>query len=234
MTSTSINMACPASSDRSDGRTEQIVERAREEERWRIARELHDDISPQFTMLTLTVDLIREQSGACDPDMSRRLDEVLLQAREIGRSLREVSHRLHSSTLADLGLAVRSWCQELAAHYDVLFEVVDDCILPSLRGDLALALFRIVQEALQNVLRHSGARHVTIEIAARADAVLLRIADDGCGFDVKSQDATGIGLLSMRERLEPFGGQLTITSAPSRGTRLEASVPISMTRTLAA
>jgi signal transduction histidine kinase len=217
-----------------DARAELIVEQAREDERRRIARDLHDDVTQQLTLLAIAVGVLREQTAMSDPEVSQRLDAVLLRAQGIGASLRRVSHQLHTSSLGDLAAAVRDWCQEIAVHYDLDVRVVCESMPPSLPGALSLALFRIMQEALQNIVKHSGARHAIVEISGRPDAVFLRIVDDGRGFDVESGEGGGMGLVSMRERLEPFDGRLSINSASSHGTIVEVCVPMWRTAPAAA
>jgi signal transduction histidine kinase len=212
-----------------DAPIEPIIERARQDERGRIARDLHDDVVHQLTFLVIDVDLLRQSTGTCHPDMMReRLDVVLARVQAIGTSVRNVAHRLKATDLRDLDLelAVRRLCQDVMARYEIEVRCVCDGVLASLDGGLALELHRIVQEALHNIVKHSGARRATVEIAHRSDAVVLSIVDDGCGFDVDATGSSGIGLANMRERLEPFNGLLSISSAPLRGTRIEVFVPM--------
>jgi signal transduction histidine kinase len=205
----------------------QIVERARQDERRRIARDLHDDVVQQLTSLVIDLDLFREYIGPCHPDMTReRLDLVLARVQAIGTSVRNVAHRLKTTDVGDLALAVRRLCQDVRAHGKIDVQCIGDWVLPSLDEGLAIELYRIVQEALQNIVKHSGARRATVEIARQSDAMVLRIVDDGCGFDVDATGSSGIGLANMRERLEPFDGLLSISSAPLRGTRIEVFVPM--------
>jgi signal transduction histidine kinase len=206
---------------------EQITERARQDERGRIARDLHDDVVQQLTFLVIDVDLLRQSTGMCHPDMMReRLDVVLSRVQAIGTSVRNVAHRLKTTDVSDLELAVRRLCQDVRARREIEVHCICDCVLGSIDGGLAIELYRIVQEALQNIVKHSGARRATVEIARQSDAVVLRIVDDGCGFDVDATGSSGIGLANMRERLEPFEGLLSISSAPLRGTRIEVFVPM--------
>jgi two-component system sensor kinase len=158
--------------------------------------------------------------------MRERLDVVLARVKAIGSTVRNVAHQLKDSGLGDLGLALRRLCEELTALHHIDLRFTCDGLPSSLQGTLALALFRIVQEALHNVVKHSGARRATVEIVGQPDVVVLRIVDDGRGFDVEAGDGSSIGLANMRERLEPFNGRLSISSAPWRGTRIEVSVPI--------
>jgi signal transduction histidine kinase len=217
-----------------DARSELIAQQAREDERRRIARDLHDDISQQFALLTIALDLLRQHPAASHPDMRRRLDEILARAQAIGSSVRGVSHQLHGPRLGDLGAAVRGLCQEAGEHYGIDVRVLCDLIPSSVSGVLGQALFRIVQQALLNIVTHSGARHAAVEIAGRSGSVLLTIMDDGRGFDVAAPENRGMGLASMRERLEPFGGLLSIRSAPAHGTCIQISVPLWRADTAAA
>jgi signal transduction histidine kinase len=209
-----------------DARSEIIAQQAREDERRRIARDLHDDVSQQLALLTISLDLLRQHPAALNPDMRQRLDTVLAQVQSIGSSVRHVSHQLHASALNDLGAAVQRLCHQFAAYYDINIQVISDRIPASMPNALALALYRIIQQALLNVVKHSGARHTTVEIEGRAEDVLVRIEDDGRGFDVATLKNHGLGLVSMRERVEPFDGQLSIVSTPSDGTCIEVSVPL--------
>jgi signal transduction histidine kinase len=217
-----------------DARTEHAVQQAREDERRRIARDLHDDISQQIGLLTIAIDRLRERTALSDPAMSESLHAITAQAQDIGSRVRHVSHQLHASTAADLGRSIRALCQELAAHYEIDIQLACDRLPLSIPSAVALALFRIAQEALQNALRHSGARRLSVEVKARSNVLLLTVADEGRGFDIETVNTGGLGLVSMRERLEPLGGQLSISSAPLHGTRIEARVPIWDTETAAA
>jgi signal transduction histidine kinase len=204
-----------------------IAEQARLDERRRIARDLHDDVLQQLALLVVDLDLLREQTGAWHSDMLReRLNVVMARGNAIASTVRNVAHELKDSGLGDLGLALHRLCEEHRTLHHIDLRCICDGFLPSVQGRLALALYRIVQEALHNVLKRSGARRATVEIAGHSDAVVLRIVDDGCGFDVEATEGKGIGLANMRERLEPFNGRLSISSAPWRGTRIEVFVPI--------
>jgi two-component system, NarL family, sensor kinase len=217
-----------------DARTERAVQQAREDERRRIARDLHDDISQQITLLTIAIDRLRERTALSDPATSESLHAMTARAQDIGSRVRQVSHQLHASTTEDLGRSVRALCQELAAHYAIDIHLACDRLPLSIPSAVALQVFRIAQEALQNAVRHSGARRVAVEVKARSNVLLLTVADEGRGFDVERAEAGGLGLVSMRDRLEALGGQLSVSSAPLHGTRIEARVPIWTTETAAA
>jgi predicted ATPase/signal transduction histidine kinase len=200
---------------------------AQEDERRRIARDLHDDISQQIALLAITVDRLHQEIAETQPETSRRLFGVLERAQDISESVRQLSHELHSTNLDHLGLqgAVRGFCQEFTAHHGIGVDVRCARMPPLIPSDVAGALFRIVQEALQNVARHSGARSAIVEIGGTPDEVRLTIEDKGRGFDAGATPSFGIGLASMRERLRLLGGHCAIHTAPSMGTRIEATVP---------
>jgi signal transduction histidine kinase len=194
--------------------------KAQETERARIARELHDDIAQQLALLQIDLEMMGR--GAVGDGFG----EVLNRAQSIGQSMRALSHRLHPAKLRLIGLsaALESLRAELSqsgveitfAHHDVP---------PSLPPDLTLCLFRVVQEALHNAIRHSGARHVSVDLHG-GSALALTIVDDGSGFDVNRAWGLGLGLISMRERVEAIGGTFSIHATPGTGTRLEVVVPL--------
>jgi signal transduction histidine kinase len=128
-----------------------------------------------------------------------------------------------------LGLVatIRSLCRELTQGYGLPIEFTSHEAPAAIPEDTALCLYRIVQEALRNTIKHSGARHAGVELSGSADAIALRIVDDGTGFEPGSVESQGgLGLLSMRERLYLVGGAITIDSRPSNGTRIDVSVPL--------
>jgi signal transduction histidine kinase len=195
--------------------------KAQETERSRIAGELHDDICQR--MLLLTIEL--EQMGPGNRDDAPAA-EALLVARDISKSLHELSHRLHPTRLRMIGLvsALDQLCTELSRAGIVIVFTHDNTpsILPS---DVMLCLFRVVQEALQNAIKYSHARDVSVELRNGPDKLTLTIIDNGVGFDVDTAWGVGVGLVSMIERLEAIGGLLQIDSRPGVGTRVTASVP---------
>lgn len=196
--------------------------RAQESERSRIARELHDDICQR--MLVLTVDL---KSLGGTEDREGRVGEALVVAQGIAKSLHELSHSLHPTKLRLLGLvpALDQLRLDLSrigittgfSHHDV----------PStLPPDLMLCLFRIVQEAIQNAIKHSKANEVSVHLNGSSGRLTVTISDNGVGFDVEAAWSQGLGLLSMVERVEALGGSLEVHSSPGAGARLTASVPL--------
>ena len=195
--------------------------RAQEAERSRIARELHDDIAQR--MLVLTIEL--ESVARTNADGGRAA-AALTVAREVSRSVRELSHQLHPTRLRVVGLvsALQSLCAELT-HAGVAIAFTHDNVPATLPPDVMLCLYRVAQEALQNALKYSRATELALDVSGTSDGVTLIIRDNGVGFDVDAAWGTGIGLRSMLERLQAVGGSLKVTSGLGAGTRLLAFVP---------
>jgi signal transduction histidine kinase len=197
---------------------------AQEQERSRIARDLHDDISQQMALLKIDLEQL---NNIVDGPASELTHETLERAQSIARSVHDLSHRLHPAKLRLIGLvsALQGLRRELSQpNLDITFS--HENVPPALPEELALCLFRIVQEALQNAIKYSHGHHVTVDLRGSDDELTLTVADDGVGFDVATTWRSGIGLISMHERLEAVGGSLTIDSKPGAGTRLQVAVPL--------
>jgi signal transduction histidine kinase len=208
------------------------VWRVQEDERRRLARELHDGIGQQLTALRHRLDaLAREVDGAGE---ASPLHEALDICDSAIQETRALSRLLRPQILDDLGLdAALNWLARHSAEsggYEVDVDVAD--VPAPLDGDLSTLIFRVAQEALTNVLKHASAHHVVIRLARRPDNwVQLLIVDDGCGFDVdsafaKASDGHSTGLASMRERVRLFGGRFTIVSRPDEGMQLRVMIPL--------
>jgi PAS domain S-box-containing protein len=202
---------------------------AQDVDRSRIARELHDDIGQSLAVLK--IQLLRAAKPGTgrfvkpDPSIADLAAKVQTIAEKVGR----LSHQLHSSELEFLGLgiAVKSYCREVSQEFYIPIDC--SCVehLEDLEGLLALAFFRVVQEALGNVVKHSRAGSAKIDLTASANELTLAITDDGDGFDLEQSRLTaGLGLISMRERMHLIGGELEISSSPGKGTRIRAHAPI--------
>ena len=147
----------------------------------------------------------------------------------MGSELHRLSHELHPAWLEQLGLAasLRRICSELsdAGGITILLEIEEIPVV--LTNEVALAVYRIAQEALHNIVKHSGARNATVRLEADRDDIVLSVIDDGLGFDPLAERAmNGVGLISMRERVGQVDGQMTLTSKPNQGTRIEVRVPL--------
>jgi PAS domain S-box-containing protein len=202
---------------------------AQETERRRIARELHDDLSQSLALLSVELDVLGQKHLDSAAQLGERMRELSARVKQLSSSVHDLSHRLHPAKLEQLGLlaAVRGLCRELAEGHGLPIEFDHLEVPEAIPEDVALCLYRIVQEALRNVIKHGGARHAEVELSGGADAICLRIVDDGAGFDPASvRRKAGLGLVGMRERLHLVGGALTIASGPSEGTRIEVRVPL--------
>jgi len=198
---------------------------AQDAERSRIALELHDDLSQQLAVLTMNLQMLCGFGSGRDDEAEAVAREALDHADGIASSLRDLSHRLYPTKLRLLGLvpAIAGLQRDLSTP-DMMVRFTHDNVPPTLAHELTLAMYRVVQEALQNAVAHSEAREVRVHLEGRGGALILTIADDGIGFDVDSAMGQGLGLISMRERIVPVGGALAISSAPGTGTRIEIVV----------
>jgi PAS domain S-box-containing protein len=202
---------------------------AQEAERERIARELHDNINQRLALLANGVQEFEQATSENhDPLQKKQLQELWQLTNEIATDIQHMSHQLHPSKLHYLGLAaaVRELCREFSRQHK--FEI--ECVVRDLPQDLdetvSLSLYRTVQESLHNVVKHSHARHVKVELTRQSSVVELRVSDDGTGFDPEqARDNHGLGLISMRERLRSVGGEFSIWSKPSLGTQVRGTVP---------
>jgi signal transduction histidine kinase len=196
-----------------------------EAERARIARELHDDINQQIAILSMELDWLR--SDQLPVHSAKRLSRAVETTQGISTSVRELSHRLHPSRLELLGLVagLDSLRRDLSPpHLSIAF--VHHDVPTVIDQDIALCFFRVAQEALGNAVKHSDARHVSVELTGAPSSLALTITDDGKGFDVESVRNGGLGLVSIRERVESIGGLLEIQAFPASGTCLRVAVPI--------
>jgi PAS domain S-box-containing protein len=199
--------------------------RAQEDERRRLAREIHDDFSQQLAGLSMLAwSTARASAAAPGVDRHVALEELAQGLESLARSVQGLSRELHPPALDALGLsaALRAECASFAARtgIDLRYEETGTCTEPA--GDVALALYRITQEALRNALNHAHADRVTVHLDGRPDRLELRIADNGLGFDPGARSAEGIGLSSMRERARLAGLQLDIDSRCGAGTCIRA------------
>jgi signal transduction histidine kinase len=198
---------------------------AQEQERHHIARELHDDIGQRLTLVELGLENAQDD---CDSSLKPRLSELHNQVREISRAAHEMSHGLHPSHLEHLGIvtAIRRLCHDVGREKSVDIHFIAEGLPERLPAPISLCLYRVTQEALQNVVRHSAASKCMVSMKAADGLLLLSIVDDGVGFAVERQAASGLGLTSMRERLRSLGGTLEIASGRMKGTRIDVSVPL--------
>jgi PAS domain S-box-containing protein len=201
---------------------------AQEQERARLAREIHDDFSQRLEVLANELELVRRIIGESPMEAGERLLQLQTSVAKIGVDLHGLSHRLHSSILEYLGLtpAVRSYCAAIAKQYQIQIEVRQN-VPRALPREIALCLFRIVQEGIRNVIKHSRASRVDVLLEGGDQVVSLTISDNGVGFELSSSFASGgIGIISMRERARMLGGTFDLLSQPAQGTQISVTVPI--------
>jgi PAS domain S-box-containing protein len=202
---------------------------AQERERARIARELHDNICQRLALLAMGLAQLRRSSPDLAAEASIRMDELRKQISEIGNEIQSLSHELHSAKLQYLGLAaaVKGFCKEFAEQQGVEIDFTTNDLPSPLPSDLSLGLFRVVQEAVHNSLKHSGVRYFEVRLWGVPDAIHLTVKDSGSGFDrEKAKQSRGLGLTSMEERLKLLNGTLSIASQPRSGTTIHARVPV--------
>lgn len=202
---------------------------AQEEERRRIALDLHDDLTQEISFLGIELSVFKKEIPEKDQP---RLDELHAKVGRLVDHVRAVSHELHPSVLEHSGLvpALEEYCAEFRERegVDVKFRCTGDAE-PRVRT-IGLALYRITQEALRNAVKHGGASTIWVNLISGELEDHLSIIDDGDGFDVdRSKERAGIGLIGMHERAELAGGTFSVTSEPGEGTRVEARIPRAVT-----
>ena len=201
---------------------------AHEEERTRIARELHDDINQRMALLSGNLERVKEILPASDVQARALVDEAGQRVSDLASDIQSLSHRLHSSNLEYLGLvpACDGFCREVSERQKIEIDFRAGAIPKALPKEISLCLFRVLQEALMNAIKHSEARRFEVGLVNVSSDIELTVHDSGIGFDLeKAMSGQGLGLTSMRERLKLVDGQLFIDSKPQGGTTVHARVP---------
>jgi PAS domain S-box-containing protein len=202
---------------------------AQEQERTRIARELHDDINQRIAMLGIELDVLQQSLPNQGAKFQSRLDELRRLTADIGTEVQGISHRLHSSKLEYLGLvaACRSFCREAAEWHKVDVNFTAENMPATLSQEISLCLFRVLQESLNNAIKHSGAQNFEAQLHATSSEIQLTVRDHGIGFDAATAMVSrGLGLISMRERVSVVNGTMLIASKPMGGTEITVRVPV--------
>jgi signal transduction histidine kinase len=200
---------------------------AQEQERSRIARELHDDLAQGMSVLQLRLELLGTSPGL-PASVRQELDELVEVSSQLGSAVRKLSHELHPATLTLIGLdvALKSLCHEMERQHHLPVQYTSRDVPRELQNDVSVSAFRIVQEGLRNIVKHSHATAAAVDLSHQGGHLVLIVSDDGDGFDVDAEGRTGLGLISMRERLHLVGGELSIRSTPRVGTRIRVVVPL--------
>jgi signal transduction histidine kinase len=202
---------------------------AQEDERGRLARELHDGVMQELALLSIELDMFGSDARNDPASAESKMKDLSSRVAGICGEIHRLSHELHPAILEQLGLvtAVRAICTEVEAVHDlsISFEVID--VPKLLPNELSLCLYRIVQESLQNVVKHSAAAHAEVRLWMDGETLSLKVSDDGCGFDPSTPAGqASLGLIGMRERIRLLNGDFSVTSAVGSGTLIKAVLPV--------
>jgi signal transduction histidine kinase len=219
---------------RSEQNVRQLTRRvihANEDERRRIARELHDDIGQRLSLAVVQLDLFRGQVEAQGLRNRTDLDNSIENLGSLASDVHNLSHRLHSSKLEHIGLtaAIRDLCQQISQSYGLEIDFRGDGTQDRFTHDISLCFYRVAQEALNNVVKHSGSNRAQLSLSERPGFLQMEVQDSGVGFKVGNAMA-GLGFSTMQERLGSIGGKLSVESEPGRGAVLIAEAPIPLPR----
>jgi signal transduction histidine kinase len=202
---------------------------AQEDERRRIARELHDGVNQELSALSIALTKLGRSAPSRAADLTGELARLQQRAAGLVEEVRQLSHELHPGVLQHVGLvaALQGYCEEFEGEHGLTVTFQADEDLGVVPADHALCLYRATQEALRNVTKHAKARHVRVSVACDHGDVRLTVADDGCGFDrTEARHRGGLGLISLDERVRLVGGQVTIRTGPQEGTEVRIQVPL--------
>jgi len=207
--------------------TERLIV-AQEEERHRISRELHDDLGQSLTTHMISLRNLQDDLSIPSETLFEHLQALRDQTHEIFVKIRRLAQDLRPPILDTLGLMVsmQTYCAEFTrrTHLPVTFDV--DESIPDLPDIYNIALYRILQEALNNIIKHAKAAHVWVDLSLEENVITLTVQDNGQGFETDEHQSNGIGLSSMRERVTIAGGKFSLSSAHKRGTILSAEFPL--------
>jgi signal transduction histidine kinase len=204
---------------------------AQEEERAWLARELHDDIGQRLTLIIVRLGNVKDADTSL-VELRQGVEIAMQEASNLATDMQRLSHRLHSSHLEFLGLATAAsgYCDEVADQHKVQIDFRAENMPRELPPEISLSIFRILQEALQNAIKHSGAQHFDVSLSHDANQIHLTVQDSGRGFDVvQAMKGRGLGLISMKERVALVAGEISIESQPQNGTTIYVRVPFRST-----
>jgi PAS domain S-box-containing protein len=202
---------------------------AQEAERARLARELHDDLNQSLALLAVELELLGQKPLPAGSTVAGRMQDFAALVRNLSSGVHRLSHELHPAKLEQLGLATaaRGFCRDLGAAHKIEIQFEAHEVPRFVPDDIALCLYRVVQEGLQNVVKHSGANGAKVELTASENELRLVVSDHGCGFDAEENTGeSSLGLVSMRERVRLVHGHFSVESRRGEGTRIQAQVPL--------
>lgn len=213
--------SCPGSISRQGNLTARLINVA-EDERRHLARELHDDIGQRLSLLTITLDILKNDLGL-EESVREKMEHALRELKDLAQDIHNLSHRLHSSKLQHLGLpaALKEVCRQIGRQHRVEIDLHTTESYPPLPDDVSLCFYRVAQEALNNAVKHSRSDRVEVRLDSSQYRVRLQVRDFGIGFN-PALKADGLGLATMQERLGMVGGTLSIKSSAGKGTDLRA------------
>lgn len=201
---------------------------AQEQERRRIARDLHDDINQRLAILNIELHRLADDLPDSRETLRQTVENLSARVSRISTEISTITHELHSSKLELLGIvaAMRGFCKEMNALQNMAVDFQTSGVPLDLPRDISLCLFRVFQEALRNAARHSGTQEVVTKLTAEANEIILKIRDRGAGFTPEcALNSQGLGLASMRERVGLVKGSLSIISKPNEGTSIHVRIP---------
>jgi PAS domain S-box-containing protein len=205
------------------------VMEAEERERNRIARDLHEDIGQRLALLAIEIEQLKTDPPSQTNEMLNHMDAVWKQTVEVLNDVKACAHELHSPRLEYLGIAavMRSFCEEFGKRRKVKIDFRSHDLPSLVSPDISLCLFRVLQEALYNAVKHSGVRRFEVQLWRQSDTVNLTVSDSGVGFELEAATKSrGLGLLRMEERVKLLKGTFSIESQPQRGTSVHAQIPL--------
>ena len=220
--------------ERAEGELQETLQsliEAQERELANIARELHDDICQRLTLLSLRIERVTKGWESGQGQIGEQLQQIWEQCSELAGDVQALSRELHPSVLDNLGLvsALQGLCREVTEQSELRVEFTSQDVPEELPREVALSLFRVAQEALNNSLKYSGGAHTRVHLESGDERIELEVRDRGIGFDVaRARMKGGLGLVGMRERIHLLNGTITIESKPGHGTTIRASVPLPM------
>lgn len=206
------------------------LEREREAERMRISREIHDELGQMLTVLKFDLSWLKLNYAQGGPAVGERLDQVLESLQESLGSVKRIARELRPPQLDALGLggALQYDVGQFTKKLGIRALVTIDPPEISVERDLAMALYRVFQEALTNIARHANARFVEVELRMSEGSIHLRVRDDGRGINTAElQGSTSLGLVGMRERVRPWNGRISISGRKNHGTTVLVEIPVS-------
>jgi PAS domain S-box-containing protein len=201
---------------------------AQEGERSRLARELHDDINQRLALLNMRLDALSRTVPDSATEGKQRVEEARQDVTSLVTDIQALSHRLHPARLEFLGVAeaAAGLCREISSQQGVKVSFEAESVPEGLSRAIVLCLYRVLQEALQNAIKHGHSEKIDVSLRGGGDHVELTVRDSGNGFDAEATRDRGLGLTSMNERLKAVAGQLAIVSRPQQGTTIQARVPL--------